>query len=277
MLDPNIALQQAAAEAVAQPQDPLQQQQTKFTFAGREFGSLAEAETAARTAFAQKDQELRTIAAEKERLEAQLKSQGPAPSQMETGKAPQYNHEEYMRLVGTDGREATRYAMRMALADTGLNLPQNVDPLALVQAAIQVTIQNNRTLEDQQLRNGHPEVEWHKPEVVKAIEDTRQRLGLADSAQARHMAILELQRFRQIPNLQDYEAWRAGQAAPQPQQSHQGNLRPFPVSPPPSIPQGGAPTGFPTDTSEIERIMSGMTLEQQLKFEQAFRQKLAAG
>ena len=156
-----------------------------------------------------------------------------------------FSHEEYVRLMNKDPREATNYVLSHTLFDG------KVDNAAdLLRETMLQTAQANRQLAAFQFRASHSEIPVDNPQVGGTIEQIRTQLGLPFTNQGLEAAYAyavqkgALPDFRQIAAAQQNQAQAhtaAGQqpqyGAPQPQTWNGQNL----YAPLPGQPQYNAP------------------------------------
>lgn len=261
-------------EGNQQPQTPAAPQ--KFTFAGQEWETKEAAEAAYAAWYKEQEQKLQSI----QRQQQQSAVAPPVTQQPAT--PPRFDQQQYFKVLTEDPIEAQKMALRQILfgnaeaRDAAGNL---IDPAPILQQGIMSSFQTTNEVMELKMRASHPEVPWHDPKAMEAIEQMRVSSNLPNNAQGRELAVERLQARGLMPTPRDMEQRR--QQWQQQQQPRQ-NVAQMPrdntpvwatnrPDPPPVIPAGGAQGEMSQE--DFETWFSGLSLLQQRALRDEMRQQ----
>lgn len=195
---------------------------------------------------------IRQTQAEIEQLKGAASVRPAAPPPQPTPQQPQqFDNDAHFKVLASDPRNAYKQWLRYEMFGDP-NAP--VDPVQVIRETAITSMQLRSQLQQLQLKNDHPEINWADPKQTEQIAQLAQQHGSEG-------AIAILQREGKLPTRQHYEAWKADQMRamlgqpPQgmPQQPapaaslwvsatgttvNPGNV--VPIQPPPAVPRSGA-------------------------------------
>lgn len=177
---------------------------------GRQWNSAAEAEQWAAQEFAKQQQEVARL----QGMAQAAPSQQHSAQQYETGAEPTgYDRVEALRLFAERPDEGLDYMLKAKLFGNAKIPGSAIDLLKNTMLSAATT---QRRLEEMELRNAHPEINWQDPNQIKTLSEIRQRYNLPANQAGLEGAIGIAQANGMLPTQAQYYQWRAQQAQQQP-------------------------------------------------------------